>query len=177
MAGNCDRWRHFINVQSGSPETRPSKNRRWPGCQCGGQFLFQFATDTLQFCQRDRIPRHAGKFIFKSRRHIRVARKQNFMHGTIVAGEIADEALDDLRCKSAPLEKTVNIKQVTRMLAIHRGDKFAAVKFRRGQHRHGQLGGKKFPRCVAKLPWFPPAERFREKRDSLQPLPGCVHAG
>ena len=76
------------------------------------------------------------------------------MHGTIVTGEITDEALDDLQCKSAPLEKTVNIKQVTRMLAIHRGDKFAAVKFRRGQNRHGQLGGKKFPRCVTKSSGF-----------------------
>jgi len=38
------------------------------------------------------------------------------------------------------------------MLALHRGDKFPAVKFRRGQHRHGQLGGKKFSRGIAKFP-------------------------
>src|SRR5271170_5728690 len=76
------------------------------------------------------------------------------MHGAIVTGEITDEALDDLRCESVTLEKTVNIKQVARMLAIHRGNKFAAVKFRRGQNRHGQLGGKKFPRCITKSPGF-----------------------
>src|SRR5579863_8311278 len=76
------------------------------------------------------------------------------MYGTIVTGEITDKTLNCLRCESATLEKPVNIKEVTRMLAIHRGDKFAAVKFRRSQHRHGQLGGKKFPRCITKLSGF-----------------------
>jgi len=40
------------------------------------------------------------------------------MHGAIVTGEITDEALDDLRCETVTLEKTVDIKQVARMLAI-----------------------------------------------------------
>jgi len=40
MAGNCDRWRHFINVQSGSPETRPNKNRRWSGVNAAGSSDF-----------------------------------------------------------------------------------------------------------------------------------------
>jgi hypothetical protein len=39
------------------------------------------------------------------------------MHGTIVAGEIADETLDDLGGQSTALEKTAHIKQVARMLS------------------------------------------------------------
>ena len=51
------------------------------------------------------------------------------MHRAIVSAEITDETLDDLRCESATLEEVANIEEVARMLAIHRGDELAAVKF------------------------------------------------
>ena len=54
------------------------------------------------------------------------------MHGAIVTGEITDEALDDLRRESVTLEKTVNVKQVARMLAIKRGDDFSRVEIGKG---------------------------------------------
>ena len=40
------------------------------------------------------------------------------------------------------------------MLAIHRGDEFAAVKFWRGQKRRGQFRGEQHSRFFAKPPGF-----------------------
>ncbi len=59
------------------------------------------------------------------------------MHRTIVPGEMADKTLDHLRCESTALEETPKIEDVARILAIHRRDELAALKFRRGQNRHG----------------------------------------
>ena len=83
----------------------------------------------MLFRSRDRIPCHARELILKSWRHIHVAREQDFMHRAVVAGEIADKTFDHLSRKSTALEQSTNIKQVAWMLAIHRGDEFAAVKF------------------------------------------------
>ena len=74
------------------------------------------------------------------------------MHRAIVSGEITDKTLDHFSRETVALKKSMNIKEVARMLTIHRRDEFAAIKFRRGQNRHGQFRGEKFPRRVTKLP-------------------------
>ena len=74
------------------------------------------------------------------------------MRRAIVSRKIADEALDHLRGVSTALEKPANIKEVTGMLPIHRGNKLAAVQFRRGEQWHGQLGGEQPAGFPAQVP-------------------------
>lgn len=45
-------------------------------CQRGGQLPFQLSADLLQFLQRHWIHGQAREFIFKSQRHVLVAREQ-----------------------------------------------------------------------------------------------------
>lgn len=52
------------------------------------------------------------------------------MHRTVVTSEITYEALDNFRGESSACVKTVNIEEITRVLAIHGRDEFAAIKFR-----------------------------------------------
>ena len=122
--------------------------------QRNGQFLFQLMTNRFQLCQSDGIPRHADELVFKRHRHILVTGKQNLMRRTVVTGEVANKTFDNIRGESAALEKTANIEQVARVLAIHRGDEFAAVKFWRGQNRHGQVRREKLPGLVPKPACF-----------------------
>ena len=83
----------------------------------GGQFFFHFATDLLQFCQGDRIPRQARELILKGRGPIHVAGEQDFMNRAIVPGERTDETLGELCCESSAREETDNGEEVARSLA------------------------------------------------------------
>ena len=58
-------------------------------------------------------------------------------------GEIAHEALCNVGAQAVMLIHAAHVEEVTRMLAVHRRDELAAVKFRHSQHRHRQLCGEK----------------------------------
>ncbi len=57
-------------------------------------------------------------------------------------GEVGDKAFDHLVRESTALEETMHVEQVSRVLSVQGGDQFAAVEFRRGEHRSFHLGGK-----------------------------------
>ena len=103
-----------------------------------GQPLRQFrAQARARFQQRlkaDRIRSHADEGVSVVIGDVFIVAEQDLMSRPVVTSQLGDEALHHRVGQTAGGEHLPRIEQIAGMLPVHRGHKFAAVEFGRGEH-------------------------------------------
>ena len=83
----------------------------------------------LQFGEQDGFCCHAHKLLLVDGREIFVFGKDQSVCRVVVAGKVADKAIDNLRIEMVPEKHFAHIEEIPRVLAVEGCDELASVEF------------------------------------------------
>ena len=100
-----------------------------------GKLMMQPRLDLMERINRDLLKCHAHEFRVVRRLQRLGFCAKHLVNRPVVASHVADKGIDEVAWKTKSLIHVHHIKDVSRMLPVHRGHQFASVQFRVVQGR------------------------------------------
>ena len=97
--------------------------------ECGSKVRASF----LQFGEQDGFCCHAHKLLLVEAGDFFILREEHSVCRVVVAGKVADKAIDNLRIEMVPEKHFAHIEEIPRVLAVEGGDELASVEFLPGE--------------------------------------------